>query len=52
MNNSVTLRKIKKLKTKEKDSTFHAESIKKIFKAKNTSKITEKKISTVLIIIQ
>ena len=43
MNNSVTLRKIKKLKTKEKDSTFHAESIKKIFKAKNTSKITEKK---------
>jgi len=43
MNNSATFRKIKKLKTKEKDSTFHAESIKKIFKTKNTNKYTENK---------
>ena len=42
-NNCVTFRKIKKIKTKEKESTFHAEAIKKIFKARNISKINENK---------
>ena len=43
MNNSVTFRKIKKIKIKEKETTFHAETIKKIFKTKNTNKISENK---------
>ena len=45
INNSVTFRKSKKIKFKEKESSIHAESVKKIFKLKNTSKIHENKNS-------
>ena len=44
MNNSVTFRRIKKIKTKEKESTFNADKIKKIFKMKNGNKMNENKV--------
>ena len=44
LNNSVSFRKIKKLKTKENDLTFYTDKIKKLFKAKNSNKIKENKI--------
>ena len=41
MNNSVTFRKSKKIKIKERESTLIADNIKKIFKIKKANKINK-----------
>ena len=43
LNNSVTFRKTKKIKYKDKETTIRTDSIKKIFKVKNVIKLNENK---------